>query len=325
MEFTFLGTSSGVPTRYRNVSGLALRMEDSKSWYLIDCGEGTQHQLLHTRHSLVSLKAICITHVHGDHSFGLPGLLASASMAGRQDRLTIIGPRELEHFVTTALTTTDSRLSYGLEFVDVEQLERGWRGEDVLIERWPLSHRVPSYGYSISEAKVEHRLNREKLIADGIPPGPEWGELQHERSVRTADGRILNPENYLLRERGPRKIVVGGDNDTPSLLKAACENAQVLIHESTYSQAVADKVGPAPQHSSVSAVAKFANDVEIPHLILTHFSARYQGHTDSGEPAINELEREAQMCYRGNLHMASDFATFKLGKDRQLTRLNSDE
>ncbi len=315
MEFTFLGTSSGIPTRHRNVSGLAIRMDNSKGWYLVDCGEGTQHQLLCTRYTLPSLTAICITHVHGDHCFGLPGLLASASMAGRQNKLTIIGPQQLEVFVGTALSTTDSHLSYELEFVDVDQLEHAWRTNDVLIERWPLSHRVPSYAYSFTETNVECQLDKEKLFAQGVPPGPEWGELQQGRIAHTADGRVLMPDNFLLRNRPPRKIVVGGDNDTPSLLKGACENANLLIHEATYSQAVADKVGNAPKHSSAAAITKFADDVGIENLILTHFSARYHGHTDAGAPGVAELEREARAFYRGNLKMANDLARFRLEKD----------
>ncbi|MFW5824524.1 MAG: MBL fold metallo-hydrolase, partial [Marinobacter sp.] len=120
MELTFLGTSAGTPTRARNVTALALRHGGPRHWYLIDCGEGTQHQLLRTRLSVMQLQAIFITHVHGDHTFGLPGLLSSASMAGRTEPLPIIGPPQLEPFIGTALASTDSSLGFELEFINAE-------------------------------------------------------------------------------------------------------------------------------------------------------------------------------------------------------------
>ncbi|HEY4542163.1 MAG TPA: MBL fold metallo-hydrolase, partial [Noviherbaspirillum sp.] len=106
MEIQFLGTSAGTPTKTRNVSALAIRSLDSRSWYLVDCGEGTQHRILHTRLSLRSLGAIFITHVHGDHCYGLPGLLASAGMHKRTDELSIIGPLAIQGFIKGVLDTT---------------------------------------------------------------------------------------------------------------------------------------------------------------------------------------------------------------------------
>ncbi|WP_444997439.1 MBL fold metallo-hydrolase [Aliikangiella sp. IMCC44359] len=99
MELIFLGTSSGVPTKNRNVSGLAIKMQKNKHWYLVDCGEATQHQILHTKLSIKYLEAIFITHVHGDHCYGLPGLLASMSMAGKTEMLTIVAPKNIEKMI----------------------------------------------------------------------------------------------------------------------------------------------------------------------------------------------------------------------------------
>jgi len=112
MEITLLGTSSGTPTKTRNVSGTAIRKANSKSWYLVDCGEGTQHQILRTNLSLNHLQTIFITHIHGDHCYGLPGLLASAALSGRTVPLTIVGPRAINDFFTAIQKTTQLRLSY---------------------------------------------------------------------------------------------------------------------------------------------------------------------------------------------------------------------
>ncbi|HET8711980.1 MAG TPA: MBL fold metallo-hydrolase, partial [Spongiibacteraceae bacterium] len=118
MRFTFLGTSAGLPTKERNVTALALASEQQREWYLVDCGEGTQHRLLHTHYSAAKLRAVFITHVHGDHCYGLPGLIASAQMGGRKDPLTICAPAGIQEFVDAAIRYTDvASLNYELRFV----------------------------------------------------------------------------------------------------------------------------------------------------------------------------------------------------------------
>ncbi|WP_366941568.1 MBL fold metallo-hydrolase [uncultured Kushneria sp.] len=112
MQLRFLGTSAGVPTRTRNVSALALIPERQRRWYLIDCGEGIQHQLMHTPLSLARLEAVLITHIHGDHCYGLPGLLASASMAGRRAALTVVGPRAVRDYLEALKATTGLHLGF---------------------------------------------------------------------------------------------------------------------------------------------------------------------------------------------------------------------
>lgn len=122
MEIVFLGTSSGTPTKMRNVSGVAVKMVSSKIWCLVDCGEGTQHQILHTSLSLNSLQAIFITHLHGDHCYGLPGLLASAATQGRTEPLIIVCPAAVRDFILATQQTTQLTLSYPINFVIVEQV-----------------------------------------------------------------------------------------------------------------------------------------------------------------------------------------------------------
>jgi ribonuclease Z len=318
MNLTFLGTSAGTPTKLRNVTGLALEHGDPRSWYLIDCGEGTQHQLLHTRYSLPKLKAIFITHVHGDHSYGLPGLLASASMAGRTEPLPIIAPKPLQAFIETAITAADSALNYDLIFTEVGASDFVWEDEAVHVTTVPLSHRVPCYAYVFTENNLEKKLLTERLEADGIDAGPAWGRLQQGEDVTLDDGRTIRSEDYVAVMRKPRKIIVGGDNDKPELLRHACKDAHVLVHEATYTQEVSDRVGPAPQHSAAAQVARFADSVKLPHLVLTHFSSRYQ-FSHKSAPLIEEIEVEAKQFDRGNLHLAWDLAEFKLNKDLTLT------
>ncbi|MBY5938328.1 ribonuclease Z [Marinobacter nauticus] len=321
MEFTFLGTSAGTPTRSRNVTGLALCLSGPKPWYLVDCGEGTQHQLMRTRYSVMQLRAMFITHIHGDHIFGLPGLLTSASMLGRTEPLDIIAPPKVRRFIDAVIENSDSSLSYPLNFINSEAPGFYWQDDHLGVTNVALSHRVPCRAYVFTERNLERQLQKEKLVADGIEPGPQWGDLQKGKDVLLDDGRLLRSDDYTHIPRTARKIIVGGDNDTPELLKDACQGTHVLIHEATYTQDVADRVGPWPQHSSAQQVARFAQATKLPNLVLTHFSSRYQS-APGGSPHINQLAAEALQHYKGQLFLARDFDTYRLEKDFQLHKVD---
>jgi ribonuclease Z len=314
MEFTFLGTSAGTPTKSRNVTGLALSHGGPKHWYLIDCGEGTQHQLLRTHHSVMQLQAIFVTHIHGDHTFGLPGLLTSASMLGRTAPLYLVAPRPVKTFVEAALGNSDSSLSFELKFVDSEAENFRWEDDALSVTAVPLSHRVSCRAFVFTEKNLERQLLRDKLEADGIEAGPAWGRLQQGQDVVLEDGRLARCDDYTRIARKPRKVIVAGDNDQPDLLLEASTDVQAVIHEATYTQEVSDRVGPWPQHSSAAQVARFAEAAGVPNLVLTHFSSRYQLNPDA-YPHIGEIETEATGIYRGNLYLARDFARYTLGKD----------
>ncbi|TBW07576.1 MBL fold metallo-hydrolase [Azotobacter chroococcum subsp. isscasi] len=318
MDLIFLGTSSGTPTRTRNVSGLALQEETGKGWHLVDCGEATQHQVLRTPLSLHELRAIFITHVHGDHCYGLPGLLASAGMQGRKAPLEIVAPDGIEEWVRTTLRLTRTWLAFELNFHAVESLGE-WRGGNLRVEAVALSHRVPSHGYSFTEARPDPRLDIDRLDRHGIPRGPLWGQLARGIDVQH-EGRTLRSDDYLIFGRPPRRVVVGGDNDRPGLLAEACRSAQVLVHEATYTQAVANDARADFGHSTAAAVAAFAQAAGIANLVLTHFSARYQADPKRG-PCIEDIRAEAAAAYRGRLFLAEDFARFRLGRDGELQRV----
>jgi ribonuclease Z len=319
VEILFLGTSSGTPTTTRNVSALAVRLDGSWAWYLVDCGEGTQHRLLRTHLSLATLQAIFITHVHGDHCYGLPGLLASAGMLNRRDPLAIVGPAAIERFVLGVMETTELRLPYALKFIHADDRPEKPCFDDVEVRATPLSHRVPSFAYSFTEKTVARKLDVGRLTRDCIPEGPVRGQLQQGCDVTLPDGRTVRAADYLLAPRRPRKIIVGGDNDAPRLLAHESAAADVLIHEATYTEALLEKVGPGPQHSSAHRVAQFATEANIRNLILTHFSPRYQKEGEGGL-SLSDIEAEARASYRGNLFLAHDFDLFRLDRNGILAR-----
>lgn len=315
MNLTFLGTSSGAPTRQRNVSALAIQPEQGRDWVLVDCGEATQHQLLRTGLSPLKLRAILVTHVHGDHCYGLPGLLASCQLNGRTEPLTLVGPPAVWAYLQAVIKHTEMRIEYPLEFVAVTESLQVSRG-GFHVTAYPLSHRVECWGYRLEEAYVPAKLDTARLQSEGIPPSPVYGELLKQEQVQLADGRVLNSRDYRVPAYPARAVVVGGDNDRPELLAGLCRGANALVHEATYTEAVLQKVGPEPQHSSALKVAEFAREAGVSALILTHFSPRYRkAPRKPSDLSIEDVRREAATAYTGQLYLAEDLKTYTISRE----------
>ena len=319
LTFTFLGTSSGVPTLQRNVTGLVVQAAGARDWFLIDAGEGTQQRLLKTGHSLRSLQAICITHVHGDHCYGLPGLLASAGMAGRTEPLTLVAPLAVWNWLVATRECTDLHLPYEVRHVDSALQPVVWQAGGVCITAHPLRHRVACHAFGVEVKRETVRLDTAAVRATGLPPGPAWKALQTGQDVEWG-GAVLRSGDFVEKTSQRVRAIFGGDNAEPALLSAACAHAQVLVHEATYTQQALDRVGPGPMHSSAQGVAMFAREAGIPHLVLTHFSQRH--HNDEGQA---ELEAEARAHYQGQLWLAHDFDVFELDEQGQLRRTHSEQ
>lgn len=319
MEITFLGTSSGTPTKSRNVSGAAVGLRSTKKWFLVDCGEATQHQILHTRYSLNSLQAIFITHVHGDHCYGLPGLLASAAMAGRTEPLKVICPKGVEHFMQAIIEATQLHFSYSVEFIDSANIDSTIIIDGMAIDIIALSHRVDSFGFRFTDiVSGNKKLNTKKLIDENIPKGDVWGRIQKGDNITLDDGRRIISTDFLMESEPPQSIIICGDNDSPELLKPYMTGVSLVVHESTYTEDVAAKVGPGPQHSYAKRVAQFAQDVALKNLILTHFSPRYSEASERS-PSMLDIEREAKSVYSGNLFLAKDFDCYQLDSKEKLS------
>lgn len=326
-RLTFLGTSSGVPTAHRNVSAIALEcLGHTKSkhepWLLIDCGEGTQHQLLKTKLSLNDLSAILITHTHGDHCFGLAGLLASLGMYGRKKVLKLIAPTAIFEMLEVLTRVSDWHVNYPIKYIPIEahltnalSIQFG-AGHQLSISIHPLSHRIPSYGFEICQILSKDKLLTDKLTHDNLP-NTQWSNILKATAPLMMAGKIVNPDEYRVHETLSTKIVIAGDNDEPSLLSGAVKGCQALVHEATYTDDVHQKIlakpkeqgGFDPKHSSAKMVAKFAQMHQIPMLMLTHFSARYAPFEDetSDKPNMAHFRREVVNDYKGSLILAEDF------------------
>ena len=303
MELLFLGTSSGAPTRTRNVSGLALIESIGSAWYLIDCGEGTQHQILRTSLSLNDLSVIFITHLHGDHCFGLPGLLASAGLSGRTAPLKIVAPAGASKWLKCTLDVTETYLPYELEFVETKP-STATETAQFNVSAIALSHRIQCFGYTFVESNCKLVLNIEKVKKAGIPQGPLWGDLQAGKDVEY-QGLVHKAAEYTSSIR-PKRIIICGDNDQPELLQPMQEEIDLLVHEATYTEDMAARARDAG-HSYAKQVAVVAERMGIPNLILNHVSARYSNSSEA-------LEAEARMEYSGTVYVASDFQRYRLGR-----------
>ncbi|WP_227936246.1 ribonuclease Z [Alkalihalobacillus deserti] len=303
MEFHFLGTGSGVPSTTRNVSGLVVRFLQKKSTqWLFDCGEATQHQILHSPITLSKIERIFISHLHGDHLFGLPGLLCSRSAQGAKTSLTIYGPLGIETFVETALNVSKSYLGYEVIYVIVEE---GIIFQDHLttVEALELDHVMPSFAFKIIEADKPGSLEVEKLKELGVEPGPIFQKIKNGEVIELEDGTHINGLDFIGKNKKGRVIVVAGDTRPLKKMKEFSQGIDLLIHEGTFRE---DKKSHADQfgHSTVSDVAFLAKEANVGQLILTHISSRYVGEEEG-------LLEEAQRTFAHSL-IASDLMVYKL-------------
>ncbi len=322
MRLTFLGTSAGSPTPERNVTALALALDESRNWYLVDCGEGTQHRLLKSCYTLSGLKCIFITHVHGDHMYGLPGLISSASMQGRKEPLTVVAPEGVESFVRHSLecaAVTD--LPFELSFIASDCDDFYFKDDVFEVTAHELSHRVPCFAYRFQEAPKKGPLNQEKLQSLGVPKGPLWGKLQAGNSIILDDGQVVSAEDARLADEKGRVAIIGGDNDKPELLLEAMKGADVLVHEATFTEPVFAKVGPQYMHSTAEMVTTAAEKAGIASVILTHFSGRYRRESPNEQFTLAALRAEAESVYKGQVELAEDFGCWELTSDRTLNRI----
>lgn len=303
MDLYFLGTGGGVPSKERNVTSVALRMlpERGAIW-LFDCGEATQQQILRSPIKLSKLEKIFVTHLHGDHIYGLPGLLASRSFQEDEAAITIYGPKGIRSFVETALNVSGTHLRYPLEIVEISE---GIVYEDkhLVVKAAELKHGIQSYGYQVTEHDSPGALDAERLKADGVQPGPLYKQLKNGESVKLDDGRTINGNDYLGSPKRGKRVVVLGDTRPVEPAVTLAQNADVLVHEATFMDKDSDRAHRY-FHSTAVQAAKIARNAEASALILTHISSRYGGQE-------TDLLQEAKEAFP-NTFLAKDFWTYDI-------------
>jgi ribonuclease Z len=283
LDIVFLGTSGSAPTARRAPSALLVRRGGER--LLFDCGEGTQRQLLQSSVGLVDLREIFLTHFHLDHWLGLPGMLKTFALRDRQLPLAVYGPPGLKELFRE-LRRVVGKLSYPLELVEVrggDALERD--GYRLLVV--PVVHGAAAVGYALVEEPRPGRFDVDTADALGIPVGPKRGVLQRGESVTLPDGRVLTPDAVLGPARPGRTIVYSGDTAPSEVLRALAEDADVLVHEATFTEEEGLRAAET-MHSTALQAAELALAAGVRLLALTHVSPRYFG---------PELVREAREIF----------------------------
>ncbi len=305
MQLTFLGTSAGVPTRTRNVTAMLLQLQHptQPGLWLFDCGEGTQHQLLRTAFHPGKIDRIFISHLHGDHLFGLPGLICSRSMAGNIQPLTIYGPQGLKEYVETSLRLSGSWTDFPLEIVEIRAgniLDDGLRQ----VTAYPLDHPVECYGFRVEEHDKPGALDAKRLIEAGVPFGPLFQRLKAGESITLADGRTVNGADFLAPATPGKKIAIFGDTAPCESALEMARDVDLMVHEATLEAAMAEKAN-SRGHSSSEQTAQLAQSANVKQLIITHVSSRYDA--EGCRRLLAECRSVFPTC-----ELAEDFSTFTL-------------
>ena len=280
MRVMALGTSSGRPTATRNVSAVAIDL--GRRWVLVDAGEGTQHQIARFGLKPSRLAAVFITHLHGDHVLGLPGLLASLDMDGRTDPIRVVGPVGLARWLEVTGEVLNLEPSYGLTVV--EQPDSATPGEagplrDVgevegfRVKSLPLRHRLPAHGYRFTEPDHPGRFDVAMAERLGVVEGPDFGRLQAGDEVRVGD-TVVRPDQVLGPPRAGQVVVVCTDTVPCAAGVELARGASLLVHEATYLDHERD-MAELWLHSTAAGAARVAAEAGVGRLLLTHFSSRY--------------------------------------------------
>jgi ribonuclease Z len=300
LRVTFLGTSGSVPTLSRNLPSIAVRRKSEL--FLFDCGEGTQRQMFIARVGFSKKARIFITHMHGDHVLGLPGLIQTMSLLGREEPLEVYGPEGLADFVDAFKRTVQFGLTFPLTVKELNDDALLYRTKEYEVRCVKAEHSVPTFAFAIIEKDRPGKFHPERALALGVTEGPQWSKLQYGEIVTLKNGNIVNPEDVLGPGRPGLKIVYSGDTKPSKKVMDLAKQADLLIHDCTLSDDLKDKALE-EGHSTAAQAASVALEAEVVRLALFHVSARYP------DPSI--LLKEAQKIFT-NTFVAEDFMSMSI-------------
>ena len=270
LSLTFLGTAAACPTVERNVTSLAVQREGEM--FLIDCGEGTQRQMM--RYGVgFSFAEIFFTHYHSDHLLGVIGLFRTMGLMDRKDPVTLYGPRGAQRILSGALAVGIERTRFPVEIVEVKPGDRlGRAGYELAV--FETEHRADTVGYALVEHDRLGRFDPDRARELSIPEGPLWGRIHKGEAISLPDGRSISPAELVGPPRPGRTVVVSGDTRPHPAVVAAARGADLLVHEATFGE---DEKGRALEtgHSTAREAAQVAREAGVRRLVLTHISARY--------------------------------------------------
>ena len=290
LSIAFMGTGGSVPTARRATACLLIRAGGAR--VMVDCGEGSQRQMVRST-GLVALDEIYITHYHADHYLGLPGLLKTYDLQGRERPLRVLGPSGLGELFG-ALRRIFGRLSYEVELVELDPSE-SVEHEDFEIRAFPVEHRMRAFGYALVEPERPGRFDPERARELGVSDVHDFGRLQRGEKVEVNGGSV-SPDQVLGEPRRGRKLVITGDTAPCEMTRVAAHEAQLLVHDGSFAEGEAARAAETG-HSTARQAAELAHDAQVAMLALVHVSSRYN---------VSEVLDEARAVHP-NVHAPRDF------------------
>lgn len=295
IRVVFLGTSGSVPTLKRSLPSVIVQCQ--KELLMFDCGENTQRQMMQGKVSFHKKLRIFLTHLHGDHVLGLPGVLQTMALMDRKEPVTIYGPPGIRDFLVCTKETLNFGLTFPVEINEILSEGAVLNTEEFIITAVKSNHAIKSYSYSFTEKPRPGRFYPKKAQTFGVPEGELWSKLQMGKEVELNDGRVVKPSDVMGPLRSGRKIVYSGDTRPFVEFANFASNADLIIHESTFDDSLREKA-ELDGHSTPSQAAEQAKTAGAKQLILTHISARY--------PDASLLLEQAKKVFANTL-IAEDF------------------
>lgn len=295
LRVIFLGTAGSVPTPKRSLPAVLIQRKGEQ--LMFDCGEGVQRQMIKAKTGFHKKMKVLISHMHGDHVLGLPGLLQTMALLDRERKLEVYGPSRIERFIEAIKETVQFVLTFPVEIHKIEEAGVVCEEEEYTISAVWANHVIPSLAYALVEKPRPGKFYPEKAKALGVPEGPLWSKLQQAHKVKLSDGQVIKPEQVVGPPRPGRKIVYTGDTRPFEGFVKFAAGADLVIHDATLDDGLAERAEE-DGHSTSSQAAENAKKAKVKRLVLTHISARYDD--------ANILLEQAQKIFK-NTQVAEDF------------------
>jgi ribonuclease Z len=303
MQVVFLGTAGSIPTTQRALPAIAIRRKDEL--IIFDCGEGIQRQMIKARVGFHKKTKIFVTHMHGDHVLGLPGVMQTMSLLNREKELEVYGPVGIRAFVEAIEQTVQFGLTFPIKVMEICEEGTVCEEREYTVQAVYADHVVSALAYAFIEKPRPGRFNKERAKNLGVPKGPLWSKLQHGGRVKLSDGKTVEPGDVLGKPRSGRKLVYTGDTRPSEALVELSKGADLLIHEATFGDELKERAFE-DGHSTPSQAAETAKRAAAKRLVLTHISARYK--------TPDSLLRQAKQVFK-NVEIAEDFMRIDLPLD----------
>ena len=300
LRVVFLGTAGSVPTPKRSLPAILIQRKGEQ--IMFDCGEGVQRQMIKAKAGFHRKMKVFITHMHGDHVLGLPGLLQTMALLDRERKLDVYGPPGIKRFLEDIRETVQFVLTFPVEIHEIHEAGVVCEEQEYAVQAVWANHVIPSLAYALVEKPRPGKFHPQKAKVLGVPEGPLWSKLQHGHKAKLQDGRVVKPEDVTGPLRTGRKIVYSGDTRPFKGFVKFAAGADLLIHDATLDDELAERAEE-DGHSTPDQAAKHAKKAKVKQLILTHVSARYDD--------TSILLEQAQKIFK-NTQVAEDFMKIEM-------------